>query len=148
MANRIPVPRLDQVALDAPVIAFHVGDLALATGLLFGLVPALFATSSANEALREGGRHGAAPRSRRALGTLVVAEVALSLVLLTGAGLLIRSFMRLQNIDPGFRADGCADGAGLAARSPLPGVAARHGVLPIAPCQASRRSRACRAQPG
>ncbi len=116
VANRIPVPRLDQVALDAPVIAFTLA-ISLATGLLFGLVPALFATSSANEALREGGRHGAAPRSRRALGMLVVAEVALSLVLLTGAGLLIRSFMRLQNVDPGFRADGL-----LTARVSLPGA--------------------------
>ena len=114
VANRIPVPRLDQVALDLPVVGFTMA-IALGTGLLFGLVPALLATSSSNDAMREGGRHGAAPRSRRALGTLVVAEVALSLVLLTGAGLLIRSFVRLQNIDPGFRADGV-----LTARISLP----------------------------
>jgi putative ABC transport system permease protein len=104
VADRIPVPRLDQVALDFPVIAFTF-ITAVGTGLLFGLVPALLAASSANEALREGGRHGAGPRSRRALNALVVIEVALSLVLLTGAGLLIRSFIRLQNTDPGFRAE-------------------------------------------
>ena len=104
VANRIPIPRLDQVALDFPVIAFTFGT-AVATGLLFGLVPSLLMSSSANDALREGGRHGAGPRSRRALNALVVVEVALSLVLLTGAGLLIRSFVRLQNTDPGFRAE-------------------------------------------
>jgi putative ABC transport system permease protein len=105
VANRIPVPRLDQVALDLPVVAFTM-LAALGTGLVFGLVPALVATTSANEALREGGRHGSGPRARRMLGALVVAEVALSLVLLTGAGLLIRSFMRLQNINPGFQSEG------------------------------------------
>jgi putative ABC transport system permease protein len=89
--------------------------IALGTGLLFGLAPALLAASSANDSLREGGRHGASPRSRRTLATLVVAEVALSLVLLTGAGLLIRSFVRLQNIDPGFRSEGL-----LTARVSLP----------------------------
>ena len=104
VANRIPIPRLDQAALDFPVIAFTFGT-AVATGLLFGLVPSLLMSSSANDALREGGRHGAGPRSRRALNALVVVEVALSLVLLTGAGLLIRSFIRLQNTDPGFRAE-------------------------------------------
>jgi putative ABC transport system permease protein len=114
VANRIPVPRIDQVTLDASVIAFTM-LLALGTGLLFGLVPALLATSTANDALREGGRHGSSPRARRALGMLVVAEVALSLVLLTGAGLLIRSFIRLQNIDPGFRSEGV-----LTARVSLP----------------------------
>jgi putative ABC transport system permease protein len=102
VADRIPVPRLDQVSLDLPVVGFTLST-ALATGLLFGLVPALLASSSANDALREGGRHGAGPRSRRTLGALVVVEVALSLVLLAGAGLLIRSFIRLQNVDPGFR---------------------------------------------
>ena len=105
VADRIPVPRLDQVRLDWFVVGFTMA-LALGTGLLFGLVPALIGAASASDALREGGRHGSGPRARRALATLVVAEVALSLVLLTGAGLLIRSFMRLQHIDPGFRAEG------------------------------------------
>ena len=105
VANRIPVPRLEQVALDLPVLAFTFA-LAVGTGLLFGLIPALLAAASANDALREGGRHGASPRSRRALGALVIAEVALSLVLLAGAGLLIRSFLRLQSVSPGFDASG------------------------------------------
>ena len=109
VANRIPVPRLDQVQLDWPVLLFTVA-LALATGLLFGLVPAVVATNTAADALREGGRHGAGPRARRVLGTLVVAEVALSLVLLAGAGLLIRSFMKLQQIDPGFTPSGVLTG--------------------------------------
>jgi putative ABC transport system permease protein len=104
------------VALDAPVVAFTM-LLALGTGLLFGVVPALVSSGNLNETLREGGRQGGGPRSRRVLGTLVVAEVALSLVLLAGAGLLIRSFMRLQNINPGFRAAGL-----LTARVQLPGT--------------------------
>lgn len=93
------------MTLDVTVIAFTM-VLALGTGLVFGVVPALMATGMANDSLREGGRHGGGPRSRRALGILVVAEVALSLVLLAGAGLLIRSFVNLQSIDPGFRAEG------------------------------------------
>jgi putative ABC transport system permease protein len=105
VADRIPVPRLDQVALDWPVVLFTL-VLSLVTGLIFGVVPAVFATGNANEVLREGGRHGSGPRARRALGTLVVAEVALSLVLLAGAGLLIRSFIALQNVDPGMRTEG------------------------------------------
>ena len=115
VADRIPVPRLDQVSLDLPVIGFTL-LIALVTGLLFGLVPALLSSASPDQALREGGRHGAGPRGRRALGALVVSEVALSLVLLTGAGLLIRSFIRLQNVHPGFDA---ADV--LTARVSLPG---------------------------
>jgi putative ABC transport system permease protein len=105
VADRIPVPRLDQVALDGPLVFFTLG-LSLLTGLIFGVVPAVFASGSASDALREGGRHGSGPRARRVLGTLVVAEVALSLVLLAGAGLLIRSFMALQSVNPGVRADG------------------------------------------
>ncbi len=116
VANRIPVPRLEQVALDLPVLAFTFA-LAVGTGLLFGLIPALLAAATANDALREGGRHGASPRSRRALGALVIAEVALSLVLLAGAGLLIRSFFRLQSVSPGFDASGV-----LTARVQLPGA--------------------------
>ena len=105
VADRIPVPRLDQVSLDPVMLAVTMG-LALATGLLFGFVPAMVGSRSVNETLHEGGRHGSGPRSRRILSGLVVAEVALSLVLLASAGLLIRSFMRLQNIDPGFTSDG------------------------------------------
>jgi putative ABC transport system permease protein len=116
VADRIPVPRLDQVSLDMPMLSVTMA-LALATGLLFGFVPALVTTTTVDEALRSGGRHGGGPKSRRMLGGLVVAEVALSLVLLTGAGLLIRSFVRLQNIDPGFRPEGV-----LTARVPLPGL--------------------------
>jgi putative ABC transport system permease protein len=105
VGDRIPVPRLDQVALDLPVVAFTMAT-ALATGLLFGLVPALVSTRHAKEALQEGGRHGGGRRLHRVLSALVVAEVALSLVLLAGAGLLMRSLVKLQGIDPGFRAEG------------------------------------------
>ena len=106
LASAYPfVPRLDQVALDLPVVLFTMG-LAVGTGLLFGMAPAFVAARHVGDALREGGRHGAGPRSRRLLGGLVVAEVALSLVLLTGAGLLARSFLALQQVDPGFRAEG------------------------------------------
>jgi putative ABC transport system permease protein len=105
VANRIPVPRIEQVTLDATVVMFTLA-LSLITGLVFGIVPAVFATRTITDSLREGGRHGSGPRARRALGTLVVAEIALSLVLLAGAGLLIRSFMALQNVDPGMRTEG------------------------------------------
>ena len=105
VGDRIPVPRLDQLTLDLPVVAFTIG-VALATGLAFGVVPAFVSTSHANEALRDGGRHGGGRRLRRALGTLVVAEVALSLVLLAGAGLLMRSLVKLQHTDLGFQAEG------------------------------------------
>jgi putative ABC transport system permease protein len=105
VGDRIPIPRLDQLTLDLQVVAFTMVT-ALATGILFGLVPAYVSTSTASEALREGGRHGGGRRLHRVLSTLVVAEVALSIVLLAGAGLLMRSFVKLQSIDPGFRADG------------------------------------------
>lgn len=105
VADRIPVPRLDQVSLDLPMLTMTMA-IALATGLLFGFVPALVTSGSVDETMREGGRHGGGRRSRRILSGLVVAEVALSLVLLVSAGLLIRSFVRLQNIDPGFNAAG------------------------------------------
>jgi putative ABC transport system permease protein len=116
VADRIPIPRLEQVTLDVPVVVFTM-LLAIGTGLLFGVIPAIVTSAHVTEALHEGGRHGGGPRSRRVLGTLVVAEVALSLVLLAGAGLLIKSFMRLENINPGFRAGGV-----LTARVQLPGT--------------------------
>ena len=105
VGDRIAIPRIDQTALDLPVVAFTMVT-ALTTGIIFGLAPAFVSTSHVSDALRDGGRHGGGRRLRRMLGALVVAEVALSLVLLAGAGLLVRSFLKLQSIDPGFRAEG------------------------------------------
>jgi predicted permease len=105
VGDRIPVPRLEQLTMDWRVVAFTM-VVSLAIGLLFGVVPAFVSTSRARDALREGGRHGGGRRLHQVLRTLVVAEVALSLVLLAGAGLLLRSFLKLQSVDPGFRAEG------------------------------------------
>ncbi|HEV3485851.1 MAG TPA: ADOP family duplicated permease, partial [Vicinamibacterales bacterium] len=105
VGDRIPIPRLDQVTLDLPIVAFTM-VVAVVTGLTFGVVPAFVSTSRGGDALRDGGRHGGGRRLHGVLRTLVVAEVALSLVLLAGAGLLLRSFLKLQNVDPGFRAEG------------------------------------------
>jgi putative ABC transport system permease protein len=103
--DRIPIPRLDQMAMDLPVAAFTL-VAAFVTGITFGVVPALVSTSHARDAVREGGRHGGGRRLHRVLRSLVVVEVALSLVLLAGAGLLMRSVVRLQSVDLGFRVDG------------------------------------------
>jgi putative ABC transport system permease protein len=98
------LPRLDQVRIDWAVLAFT-GCISVATGLVFGLVPALQATNpDLNDTLKEGDRGGTGgPARHRVRDLLIVSEVALSLVLLVGAGLLIRSFVRLLAVDPGFR---------------------------------------------
>jgi putative ABC transport system permease protein len=105
VGDRIPIPRLEQIALDTQVVAIT-AFVAVATGVIFGLVPALVSTRQAGDALREGGRHGAGRRLHQLLGAMVVAEVALSLVLLTGAGLMMRSLVKLRGTDLGFRVDG------------------------------------------
>ena len=96
------VPRLDQTRIDVAVVAFALG-ITLASGLIFGLVPAFrSANADLQSSLREGGRGtGGATRDRLRQG-LVVFEVALSLVLLVGAGLLIRSAILLERVEPGF----------------------------------------------
>ena len=97
------LPRLGEVTVDARVLGFT-ALVAVVTGLAFGLVPAWHAArSETGQMLRESGRgtsHRAATNRTRAL--LVVSEFALAVVLLVGAGLLIRSFVRLIQVDPGF----------------------------------------------
>jgi putative ABC transport system permease protein len=95
-------PRLDQVGIDYRVLTFALGVSAL-TGILFGIVPALQASKlDVTSALKEGGRGAEGHRRTSARSLLLIGEVALSLVLLVGAGLLIKSFMRLQEVRPGF----------------------------------------------
>jgi putative ABC transport system permease protein len=98
------VPRLDAVQVDGTVAAFTFG-VALLTGLLFGLVPALQATRNGLAGtLKDGGRGAVGKRgAARMRGGLVVAEMALAVMLLAGAGLLIRSFSLLSRVDPGFQ---------------------------------------------
>lgn len=99
------LPRLESVGIDASVLAFTAG-LTAAAALAFGLVPALQASRlDLRSALTERGGN-ATSRGRRLLRNgVVVVEVALSLVLLVGAGLMVRSFVELQRVDPGFEAE-------------------------------------------
>lgn len=97
------ITRITQTRLDARVLAFTAG-ISLLTGVLFGLAPAVsVAPAGLAEALKQGGRSGSGGlRSGRVRNLLVIAEVALALVLLVGAGLLVRTLVRLQNVPLGF----------------------------------------------
>ncbi|MGO9273735.1 MAG: ABC transporter permease [Terriglobia bacterium] len=99
------IPHLADVRLDYRVLLFT-ALVSVATGIVFGLVPVFSAAKTdPNESLKEGGSRLASGRGGQLLrGGLTIAEVALALVLLTGSGLLIRSFVRLTSIDPGFDA--------------------------------------------
>ena len=100
------LPRLSQIHLDGWVLLFTAA-LALVTGVVFGLAPALRSSPSRlAESLKDGGRGASTGlRQNRFRSLLVIAEVTLALILLTGAGLLLQSFVRLQRVDPGFRPD-------------------------------------------
>ena len=101
----VDLPRADEVGLDAGVLAIGL-LVTLATGILTGVAPAVrSARSSPERALRESDARGGGRAVRRLVGSLVVAEVALSVVLLLAAGLLIRSFLEVMAVDPGFRAE-------------------------------------------
>ena len=97
-------PRLREIGIDWPVLGFTLG-ISLLTALLAGIAPLLEANRrNLHEGLKDGARGGAGGlRQNRARSLLVVAEVALSLILLVGAGLLLQSFVRLQRVDPGFQ---------------------------------------------
>jgi len=96
------IPRLNQVSLDPVVLSFAAGA-ALLTGILFGLVPALSASRlDLQEAMKEGGRGSSGGRTTGLREGLVLADVAIALVLLAGAGLTLRSLVRLLDVDPGF----------------------------------------------
>ncbi len=95
-------PRFDEIAPDARVLAFTLG-LTVITGLVFGLAPALqVSRPDLNEGLKEGLRTGASGHRNRLRSLLMVSEIALSFMLLVGAGLLIKSFIRLRDVSPGF----------------------------------------------
>jgi putative ABC transport system permease protein len=97
------LPRMSELSMDARVLSFTL-ILSLLTGLIFGLAPVLQALKTKfNEALKEGGQSVAGGvRSKRLFDILVVTEIGLTMVLLIGAGLMIRSFLRLKEVDPGF----------------------------------------------
>jgi putative ABC transport system permease protein len=117
------LPRLDQLSIDGRVLAFAL-ICSLVTGLIFGVIPAIQASRpNLTETLKEGtSGAGGGARRQRLRSALVVGEVALSVALLIGAGLLIRSFWRLQHVQPGFDASRL-----LTMRLNLPALSYRNG---------------------
>ena len=99
------IPRLGEVGVDGRVLAFTIA-IAVLTSVVFGLVPALAATGhAAARFVSTAGRGAVGPGGTRVRRTLVVCEMALAVVLLIGAGLLIRSYQRISVVNPGFSAD-------------------------------------------
>jgi putative ABC transport system permease protein len=106
LPKELRFPRVEEAHVDLAVLGFAFA-VALLTGVVLGLIPGLKASRGGfHEALKESGRGASAGRRlRRARGAVVVAEIALTLVLLAGAGLLIRSFERLRRVELGFNAE-------------------------------------------
>ncbi len=98
------LPRAEEIHLDGWVLAFTL-SVSLVTSVVVGLAPALYATRGRLATAIKEGPTAASPASHRLRHTLIVADVGLALVLLIGAGLLGRSFLKLQGVDPGFQAD-------------------------------------------
>ena len=96
------IPRVEHVSMDFRVVLFAYG-VSLLTAIVFGLVPAIqFWRNDIQSTLKESGRSAATPVRQRLRKALVISEVAIAIVLLVGAGLLLRSFVRLLQVDPGF----------------------------------------------
>ena len=99
------IPRIEQVSVDSTALVF-VTAVGFVTALLFGIAPALkFSRPNLQRSLKETGSTVAGSASHRLRGALVITEIALAVVLLIGAGLLVRSFVTLINVDPGFAID-------------------------------------------
>ncbi|MBS1791400.1 MAG: ABC transporter permease [Acidobacteria bacterium] len=158
--NPDDIPRLAEVRLNAPVLLFTLGATML-TGLIFGLVPAWqVSTGSLNQKLRDGGRGAFGHlKGNRLRNALVVTEIALSLIVLVGAGLLLKSFNRLLHVDTGFKAENLLTANlpmvefkdsqqrttilrdALARIAQLPGVEAASGGSALPPVTAQRATR-------
>ena len=136
------VPRLEQTAVSPIVLSFTLG-VALLSAALAGLAPALRAArTNVQEVLKEGGRGAAAGGVRDRLRTsLIVAELALTLMLLIGAGLLIRSAFALERTAPGFQPSGVPDGTPGPSRKSVLGARENRANV-----RANRRSRSSRAR--
>jgi putative ABC transport system permease protein len=105
-ANRVPLPRLTEIHVDRLVLVF-VSAISVLTSVLFGLIPAWQSSRvDLHDALKQGSRSVAGSRSPHLRNALVVAQIALSLVLAIGAGLLLRSFASLNSVQLGYRTDG------------------------------------------
>jgi putative ABC transport system permease protein len=104
--NSAKIPRIESVSMDLRVLLFAL-VVSVVTAIVFGLIPATqFSRPDLQSTLKEGGRGAVAGSTRHWVGnSLVVAEVAVALVLLTGAGLLVRSFVAVTSVDPGFNKD-------------------------------------------
>src|ERR1700682_2488967 len=100
------LPRLQEIGVDARVLGFTLG-ISILTGVVFGLLPAWTAArGGVGEGLKEGGRSAPAGSARQRLRSMfVVGELAIALILLVGAGLLIKTFWKLRSVDPGFNAN-------------------------------------------
>ncbi len=104
--NADRIPRAGEITLDWRVLLFTFG-VAVLTGVLFGLVPAIqSARADLHETLKEGGRSAAATTKQWVRGALVIFEIATALAVLVGAGLLVKSFLRVQQVNPGFNPQG------------------------------------------
>ncbi len=140
-ASPVSVPRMADAAVDAQVLAFTFA-VSVLTGVLFGLAPAVHALKAAPQGALKDSGHGLVGDSRgRLRGALVVSQLCLALVLLVGMGLAIRSFARVQQVDPGFDA-----GTALTARVSLP--SARYDEPPKIWSFYTRLKEQLAAQPG
>ena len=143
----LSIPRASEIGIDGNVLLFLLG-LSVVTAVIFGVLPALqMSRGMPIASLREGGRGTRGGLARRGLRqALVVSEVALAVVLVVGASLLVKSFWKMQRVDPGLRARPDARGADSAAAVALCGLRGRRSgprVLRGSVRRESRRGRRC-----